>query len=85
MSERKPLGDHCDALGVKVGLDDDDMVTDIYAIVKILEPNGETRLAFAWSDGISWIERLGMLTVAQAVETPAGRNTWQTGSDSDGA
>lgn len=78
------LGDIADKLGVTVRLDEGDMVTDIYAIVKVLEPNGDTRLAFAWSDGISWVERMGMVTVAQAVELPTSRRGWQSSSD-DGA
>jgi hypothetical protein len=75
MSEKRPLGDICDKLGVTARLADDDLVTDVYAIVKVLEPNGETRLTFCWSDGISWVERLGMVTVAQAIETPPPRHS----------
>ena len=80
MAEKLPLGDIIDKLGVRLALDEGDMVTDVYCLVKVLEPDGDTRLAFAWSDGISWLERMGMVTVAQAVESPAPRG-WRSSSD----
>ena len=70
MATKRPLGDVCDKLGVTARLADDDLVTDVYAIVKVLEPDGTSRLVFAWSDGISWVERLGMVTAAQSIEAP---------------
>lgn len=70
MAERVPLGDMLDKLGVRSGIAPDDLVTDAMVLLKVLEPDGSVRLAFAWSEGMSWIERLGMVTAAQAVEMP---------------
>jgi len=73
------VGSLVDSLGVEIRtLDDGDMVTDVLLIAKVVDAEGSVRLALAWSDGMSWIERLGMITAAQGIEMP-------TSSDDDGA
>lgn len=64
------IGQNLDALGVSASIQDDDLITDAVVILKVLEGDGSVRLSTAWSEGMSWIERLGMVTAAKACEMP---------------
>lgn len=70
MSEPQPFGDVIDSLGVKSTLADGDLVSDVIVISKVIDSGGRVRLNTAWSEGMSWIERLGMLHAAVASDTP---------------
>ena len=39
-------------------------------LLKVVDATGDVRLILAYSDGMDWITRLGMLTAATASETP---------------
>lgn len=62
--EGEPLGDRLDALGVTGELDDGDLVAGAVVLLKVIEDDGQVRMQVAWSDGMSWLERYGMLAVA---------------------
>lgn len=66
MSE--PLGELLDGLGVTHSPAEGELVSDALVLLKVIEEDGSVRLRAAWSDGMSWIERLGMLNAAVASE-----------------
>ncbi|MFE7398838.1 hypothetical protein [Streptomyces sp. NPDC057557] len=47
-------------------------------LLKVIDTDGDTRLSLAHSDGLGWIERAGMLRVAETIETGAA---WQSAGD----
>ncbi|MFJ2007013.1 hypothetical protein [Streptomyces chartreusis] len=62
------IGQLVDTLGVEADLDEGDLPTDAFVILKVIKADGTVTLASARSDGLDWITRLGMLTAAQAIE-----------------
>ena len=66
MSE--PIGNLLDSLGVTHSPADGELATDAVVLLKVIDPDGGVGLRLAWSDGMSWIERLGMLTAAEHIE-----------------
>lgn len=72
MSEA-PAGAVVDSLGIKTNLDDGDLVAGGVLLLKVIDPNGGVRLSSWWSDGMSWLEKSGMLRIAERVESdPSG-------------
>ncbi|MEU9149197.1 hypothetical protein AB0D59_01255 [Streptomyces sp. NPDC048417] len=67
MAEQK-IGQLIDALGVQADLDEGDLPTDAFVILKVVKADGTVSLASARSEGLDWITRLGMITAAQAIE-----------------
>lgn len=66
--EHRKVGDVVDAQGVLVALGDDDLVGGVIVLTKIIDSDGDVRLSIANSDGLSWLERRGMLSAALAGE-----------------
>ena len=56
-----------DALGLEITLDENDLVVGALILLKILEPDGNTRLQQTHA-GIGWMERAGILTHALHLE-----------------
>lgn len=67
-----------DALGIEVNLAQDDILIGGCLVLKVMEPDGTVRLSTRWSDGISWLEKAGMLRYAEKYETQ-----WIEGHDDD--
>jgi hypothetical protein len=67
MAERK-IGQLIDTLGVEADLDEGDLPTDAYVILKIIKADGTVSIVNARSEGLDWITRLGMVTAAQQIE-----------------
>jgi hypothetical protein len=65
----RSIGDVIDSLGITATLDDDELVGGAIVLLKIIQADGETRLSMANSDGLGWIERAGMLRIAETIET----------------
>ena len=76
----KPIGQLLDALGVTSTIAPDDLPAAALVLLKVVDADGDVRLAAAWSDGMDWITRLGMLTAATASETP-DPSAWQDQED----
>lgn len=51
------------------------MVSDAVVLLKCVHPDSSVTLLMAHSDGMSWIERLGMLTAAGKIETQDYRSS----------
>ena len=80
MSESQPIGQLLDSLGVTSTIAPDDLPVAALVLLKVVDAAGDVRLAAAWSDGMDWITRLGMLTAATASETP-DPSVWQDQED----
>lgn len=64
------LGQIIDGLGCDTTLEEGDLVAAAVVVMKVIEPNGNVRLSISWSDGLGWIERLGMLRAAERIDLP---------------
>lgn len=62
------LGELIDAQGVSASLYEEDLVAGVVVLLKVVQPDGKVRMSLAWSDGMSWLERVGMLRVAETSE-----------------
>ena len=81
MSEQpQPIGQLIDSLGVTSTIAPDDLPVAALVLLKVVDADGDVRLAAAWSDGMDWITRLGMLAAATASETP-DPSVWQDQED----
>lgn len=73
MSE--PVGDLIDSLGVQHSPDEGELVSDAIVLPKVHEADGTVGLRFLRSDGLSWLEAIGILRVAEQTELDdLGRN-----------
>lgn len=50
-------------------IQDDVLITDAVLLLKCVHPDGSVTLFLGHSDGMSWIERLGMLRAAERIES----------------
>ncbi len=80
MSESQPIGQLIDSLGVTSTIAPDDLPVAALVLLKVVDATGDVRLILAYSDGMDWITRLGMLTAATASETP-DPTAWQDQED----
>jgi hypothetical protein len=72
------LGHLIDQLGVRQQLAEDEHVCGAVVLLTVEEPDGHLSLRCAWSDGMSWIERIGVLRAAERAELPAeGADDWR--------
>ncbi|MFJ2676386.1 hypothetical protein [Streptomyces sp. NPDC087525] len=76
-TDARPVGDVLDGLGIRATLNEGELVAGALVLLKVVEADGSTRLSLARSEGLGWIERAGMLRVAETLETssalgPAG-------------
>lgn len=70
MTERT-IGQIIEGLGVTAdSLSDDALVTDAVVLLKYVNSDGEVALFLAHGEGMSWIERIGMLRAAEQLELP---------------
>ena len=72
------LGQLIDQLGVKQQIDPDENVCGAMVLLTVEEPDGHLSLRCAWSEGMTWIERIGLLRAAERTELPAdGAHDWR--------
>lgn len=67
MSE--PIGNLLNSLGIDLDLDDDELVAGAIVLLKTVDTDGEVGLRIRWSDGLGYLERIGMLHASRAIET----------------
>lgn len=63
------IGDILDGQNITPTIGDDDLIASAVILLEVVEPDGDTRLSVAWSEGMSWLKRTGMLHHALAEET----------------
>jgi hypothetical protein len=66
VTEQK-LGDILDGLGVTLDLGEEDIVTSAVVLCKVVKADGTVTLGYAQSDGMCWIEGVGMLTAGSDI------------------
>ena len=74
----EPIGRVLDGLGVTLDLDDGELVETALVITKIVGADGTVLLGMYGPDGLSWLEKLGLLEAARH------RVTTQPWADRDG-
>ena len=57
-------------MGCLASLREGDLVTAAVVVLKGIQPDGTVRLNSCWSDGLCWVDRIGMLRAAEASELP---------------
>lgn len=62
------IGDLLDSLGVTHTPDDDELVAGALVLMKVIDADVDVSMRLAWSDGMGFIERIGMLRLAERVE-----------------
>lgn len=71
----RDVGQIVNGLGISAdSLAEDVLVSDAVVLMKCIHSDGTVTLFMAHSDGMSWIERLGMLTAAEKLESSDYRN-----------
>ena len=76
--QAQQLGQIIDKMGVTHNVKPDEQVCGAVVLLAVQEPDGHLSLRCAWSDGMSWIERIGLLRAAERAELPAdGANEWR--------
>jgi hypothetical protein len=77
MQERQ-LGSIIDDLGVTQDVRPDEEVCGAMVLLTVQEADGHLSLRCAWSDGMNWVERIGMLRAAERAELPMdGAHDWR--------
>ena len=65
---QQPVGDVIDSLGVKVELNDTDLVSSAVVVMSVLvEGDDNPRLMIASSEGLGWIQQAGLLRLAERI------------------
>jgi hypothetical protein len=57
------IGNRLDALGVQAAIDDAELVDAAVVLLKIVDLDGNVRLAVGWSHGLDWVTRRGMVEI----------------------
>jgi hypothetical protein len=70
------MGGLVERMNIRLDLEDDDLVTDMVLICKIAGADGTTSLGLTTSEGLSWIDELGLL---QAALTAFNQGYYQLG------
>jgi len=77
-TKTRPIGDALDSLGIEATLDPDELVAGALVLLKVVQADGDTRLSLA-HQGVGWIERVGMLRVAETLESGSLRDATDEG------
>lgn len=73
-----PLGELIDAMGVTNEVGPDERICGVVVLLEVQEPDGHLSLRCSWSEGMSWIERIGLLRAAERAELPSdGAHDWR--------
>ena len=76
--QEQGLGQLIDSMGIKHEVQPDEQVCGAVVLLTVQEPDGHVSLRCAWSDGMNWVERLGLLRAAERAELPEdGAHTWR--------
>lgn len=73
MSDRQPLGPLLDARGITASLDDGDLVADALVILRVVREDGTSYVREAWTTGMDFVARRGLIETARDIELRAAR------------
>ena len=69
MSETtQPIGPVLDAQGIEIRLPEGHLVSGAVVIMRLIDSDGRAYAKQAWSDGMDWISRRGLIEVARDAE-----------------
>ena len=72
------LGQLIDSLGITQEVRPGEQVRGAVVLLTVQDTDGQMSLRCAWSDGMSWVERLGLLRAAERAELPDdGAQAWR--------
>jgi hypothetical protein len=71
VTERR-IGDLIDSLGVLAEIADGDMVPSAVVLLKAVDEKGQVGVTIASSEGLSWLDQLGLIEAAKQIATAAG-------------
>lgn len=72
------FGELFDRLGITHQLEPGEEVQGAVVLLTVQEPDGHLSLRCAWSEGMTWIERIGILRAAERTELPSdGAHDWR--------
>lgn len=69
------IGDLIDSLGVEREDVEGELVAGAVVLLKTIDPDGRVGLSLLGSDGMSWVEKIGMLRAAEQIEIS---DMWRT-------
>lgn len=76
--QAQELGQIIEAMGVSHQVRPDEQVCGAVVLLTVEEPDGHLSVRCAWSDGMTWIERIGLLRAAERAELPTdGAHDWR--------
>ena len=76
--QEQGLGQLIDSMGITHEVRPGDRVCGAVVLLTVEEPDGHVSLRCAWSEGMSWVERLGLLRAAERAELPDdGAHEWR--------
>lgn len=79
-TDEQPIGDVLDALGIVAAIEPDALVSGAVVLLKTVLANGDVRLSLCHSDGLSWIERAGMIHLADGLEASSAAGAAEPGA-----
>jgi hypothetical protein len=71
VSERQSIGAALDGMGIHSTLKDGDLIDGAVVIMRVIESDGRIRHSQAWSEGLDWITRRGLLEIARDTDRQA--------------
>lgn len=76
MASERTIGSLIDSLGVTREDQDGELIAGAVVILKTVDEQGRVGLGIVWSDGMSWLERIGMLRAAERTDLPPEASSW---------
>ncbi|GIF08674.1 hypothetical protein [Actinoplanes siamensis] len=68
----QPAGPILDGLGITLDLEDRDLVVSALVLAKVVKADGQVVLVIEDSEGMSWLDQLGLVSAADAVIRTGG-------------
>ena len=66
--QKRKIGELIDSLGVLADLADDDMVTDVVVISKVVQSDGQVAISVETGEATTWFDQLALITAAVQIE-----------------
>lgn len=61
----QPLGSLLDALGVVHEPEEGELIAGAYVLLRVITAGGSEYVRYAQSEGMSWVEKVGLLRIAE--------------------
>ena len=65
MAKAEPVGNLIDSLDVKHHPEEGELVSGAMVLLRVVSPEGGVYVRLAYSDGLSWLDRLGMIRAVE--------------------